>query len=185
MHWRPNPSDPDPDMPGEKMSIASFIPTGINAMCLCGSGKVYGECCRRQRYWHPICPNPGLQGYSLVSLPSATFKNVDDAVIRERLTADVRLQCIEDSPERGFWVYWGDPALDDAHGTLCFGDIELKQNHTLSATAMSDTRMRVLLDLLDEIASDILTPPHMRHDKVEVIDKVSGKRKKMKVSDHR
>ena len=47
--------------------------------------------------------------------------------MRERLMPDVRLQCVEDSLQLGFWVYWGDPALDDAYGTLCFGDIELKQ----------------------------------------------------------
>jgi len=24
MHWRPNPHNPDPDMPGQKMSIAAY-----------------------------------------------------------------------------------------------------------------------------------------------------------------
>jgi len=181
MHWRPNPNDPDPEMPGQKLSMVSFIPARPKDLCLCGSGKRYGECCRRQRYWHPICPNPGLRGYSLLAPQSATFKNVNGRALRERLMTDIRLQCVEDRSERGFWIYWGDPALDDPYGTLCFGDIELKQMNTLLVTTMSEVRMRRLLDLLNETAADLLPTPKMRYDKVEALDKVTGKRLKLKL----
>ena len=26
MHWRPNPDDPDPEMPGQKLSMSLYIP---------------------------------------------------------------------------------------------------------------------------------------------------------------
>jgi hypothetical protein len=182
VHWRPEPSAPDPEMPGQKMSIASYVRAEADEPCLCGSNKAYGDCCRRQRYWHPICQNPGLAGYSLMILQSATFTPIDDEVWRERLLEDIRLQCIEDSPQRGFWLYWGDPALDDQYGTLCFGDIELKDGHTLHITAMSDVRMQTLLDLINELAAEPLPPPKMSYDKIEMIDKVTGKHVKMRPS---
>ena len=181
MHWRPDPGKPDPEMPGQKMSTASYLPTLPDRPCLCGSGKAYGDCCRRQRYWHPICPNPGLQGYSLMVLQSAMFTPIDGAVWRERLLDDIRLQCVEDGPQRGFWLYWGDPALDDRYGTLCFGDIELQQRRMLFLTAMSDVRMQTLLDLLNELADEPLLPPKVKYDKVEMIDKVTGKHVKMRM----
>lgn len=176
MHWRPDPNAPDPDMPGQKLAMASYIPVRPNAPCLCGSGKVYRDCCRLQLYWYPICPDPGLNGYSLMDLQSATFENVNSPALRERLMEDIRLQCTVDLPDTGFWIYWGDPALDDQYGTLCFGDIELKQNRTLLVTAMSQVRMRTLLDLLNEIAADLVTKPKMHHDSVLVVDKRTGKR---------
>ena len=164
------------------MSIALYLPCEADAPCLCGSGKVYRDCCRRERYWHPICPNPGLAGYNLMRLQSATFTPIDGVVWRERLLDDIRLQCVEYNPQRSFWLYWGDPALDDQYGTLCFGDIELKNGHTLHLTAMSNVRMQTLLDLLNELATTPLPPPKMAHDKVEMIDKVTGKHVKMRPS---
>ena len=182
VHWRPDPGAPDPEMPGQKMSIASYLPVEPDAPCLCGSGKTYSDCCRRQRYWHPICPNPDLEGYSLMVMQSATITPIDDVIWRKRLLDDMRLQCVEDSPQRGFWLYWGDPALDDQYGTLCFGDIELKDGHTLDLTAMSDVRMQTLLDLLNELATAPLPAPKMSYAKVEMIDKVTGKHVKMRPS---
>ncbi len=175
MHWRPEPGAVDPEMPGQKMSLALYMPTEPDALCLCGSGKIYNECCRRQRYWHPICPNPNYEGYDLINLQSATFTPIDGASWRELLLDDIHLQCTEDDPSRGFWIYWGDPALDDQYGTLCFGDIELKNGHTLFVTAMSDVRMQTLLDLLNELTPAPLPAPKMSYDKVEMIDKVTGK----------
>ena len=37
---------------------------------------------------------------------------------------------------------------DVPYGTLCFGDFELQENHTLLITALSDARMEVLLELV-------------------------------------
>lgn len=53
--------------------------------------------------------------------------------------------------------------------------MELKDNRTLLVTAMSDLRMRVLLDLLQEIAGDILGEPQMERDPVPAIDKRTRK----------
>ena len=50
---------------------------------------------------------------------------------------------------------------------------------TFLVTTMSEVRMRTLLDLLDEIAADVLPTHKMRYDKVEALDKVTGKRLKL------
>lgn len=173
-HWRPNPEDPDPDMPGQKMTMTSYIPVSPKEACLCGSGKRYGACCRRRRVWQPICPNPGMQGYSLVVSQAATFSKVDGTAIRERLMADGRLRCVDKSFKSSFWLFWGDPMVEDQYGILCFGDVELKKNHTLLASAMSDLRMRLLLDLLQEIIGDYLSEPRMSQDPLLVLQKPSG-----------
>ena len=173
-HWCPDPNAPDPETPGQKLQMASYIPVRLSDPCLCGSSKAYRDCCHLRRYWYPICPNPGLNGYSLRSPQSATFENVDGQPLRLRLMEDVRLQCTENTPDRGFWLYWGDPALDDQYGTLCFGDIELKHNRTLLVTTLSDVRMRTLLDLLREIAADLVAAPKMHYDSAMVVDKRTG-----------
>jgi len=173
MHWRPNPEDPDPDMPGQKLSMSSYIPVSPEEDCLCDSGEQYRACCQRQRSWRPVCPNPGMQGYSLLSPQSATFHNVHGPTIRERLMADMRLRCVDESPDSSFWIFWGDPPAEDQYGILCFGDLELKENHTLLVTAMSDLRMRVVLDLLQEIAGDCLGTPQLSRDPVPVIEKTA------------
>ena len=173
--WRPNPEDPDPDMPGQKMTMTSYIPVLPAEDCLCGSGNSYGACCQRRRVWHPICPDPEMQGYSLMAPRTVTFTKVDGLAIRERLMADGRLRCVDESDKSSFWVLWGDPPVEDQYGIFCFGDVELKQNRTLLASALSDLRMRVLLDLLQEIAGDYLIEPQMRIDDVPVIKKPPGK----------
>jgi hypothetical protein len=76
-----------------------------------------------------------------------------------------------------FWLFWGDPPVQDQYGVLCFGDVELKDNTTLIVTAMSDLRMQMLLDLLHEIASDCLGSPQIRYDPVPLIDKKTGQLK--------
>jgi hypothetical protein len=176
-HWRPNPQDPDPEMPGQKMSMSSYIPVLPTQPCLCGSGKLYRACCQRQRMWRPVCPNPGMRGYSLVAPQVATFRQVNGPAVRERLRADVRLRGVDTSPESSFWVLWGDPPTEDRYGILCFGDVELKQNHTLVVSAMSDLRMRVLLAVLEEIAGDYLGEPLMSRDPAPAIDKLSSQMK--------
>lgn len=175
MHWRPNPEDPDPDMPGQKLSMSSYIPVLPEEECLCGSGKQYHACCQRRRSWRPVCPNPGMQGYSLLAPQSATFHNIHGPTLRERLMADARLRCVDESPDRNFWIFWGHPPVEDQYGILCFGDLELKENRTLLVTAMSDLRMHVLLDLLQEIAGDCLGTPQLSQDPVPVIEKTARK----------
>ena len=157
-HWCPDPNAPDPETPGQKLQMASYIPVRLSDPCLCGSSKAYRDCCRLRRYWYPICPNPGLNGYSLRSPQSATFENVDGQLLRMRLMEDVRLQCTEDTPDRGFWLYWGDPALDDQYGTLCFGDNELPARQAaryLASGQEKDTR-RAARNLPDQIEGGII-----------------------------
>ena len=170
-YWRPNPEDPNPDTPGQKLAMSSYIPVLPEEDCLCGSGKSYRACCQRQSVWHPICPNPGMQGYSLLAPQSATFHSVDGPTIRKRLMSDVRLYCVDEILDSSFWIFWGDPLVEDQYGILCFGDLELKKNCTLLVTAMSDLRMSLLLDLLQEIAGSRLGRPEMSRDSAPVIEK--------------
>lgn len=146
--WRPRPGDPNPEQPGEKLIMMSYLPTDADAPCPCGSGKKFSACCQPLPYWRPVCPNPGMQGYSLMHSQSARFTNIPVDEVYAFLQNDERLYCVEDTPDRAFWVYWGVPALDVPYGTLCFGDFELQENRTLLITALSDARMEVLLELL-------------------------------------
>lgn len=146
--WRPRPGDPDPEYPGEKVFLTSYMPTAAEDPCPCGSGKQFGSCCQPLPYWRPLCPNPGRQGYSLMRSQSARFTNIPADAVYDFLQDDVRLYCVEDTPHRVFWVYWGDPALDVPYGTLCFGDFELQENDTLLITALSDVRMEALLEVV-------------------------------------
>lgn len=170
-HWMPNPADPDAEMPGLKQFTVLYIPLEPGDTCLCGTGKTYRNCCQSRRRWHTICPNPGMEGHSLTAPQSATFHQVNGLNLRERLTTDTRLRCISDSVDSTFWTFWGDPAIEDQYGILCFGDFELKHNRTLLVTAMSNLRMQMLLQVLEEIAEDPLGKPRIRFDRVQRIDK--------------
>jgi hypothetical protein len=163
--WRPNPSDPDPEMPGLKQQMISFLPVKPDQPCLCGSGQDYQDCCRPKRDWQPICHNPGAEGYSFLAPQEALFETVDAPTLKQRLDDDPRLAIVEDTPGGGFWIMWGDPALEDPQlGIFCFGDLELKPDGSLLVTAMSDLRMQTLLDLLQEIAAACLNLPKISQD---------------------
>jgi len=174
-HWRPDPEADDPEWPGHKLSMSSYIPALPREACLCGSGRRYGDCCQPKRFWYPICPNPGMEGYSLTAPQSATFGDVDGAAIRQRLMADPRFRCTDDSRASAFWIYHGDPAVEDQYGLLCFGDLELKDDRSLLVTAMSDLRMQTLLAVLREVAGELLDEPRRSRDSNLVIDKRTGK----------
>jgi len=182
-YWRPQAGASDPEAPGEKLQMSSYIPVAPDHACLCGSGKTFGACCQPKRLWYPVCPNPGIPGeagYSFMKVQSATFPSVGGALVRRALmddalwNSDIRLRCTEDTPERAFWTYEGDPAIQTPHGIICFGDIELQHNHTLFVTATSDLRMRALLNLLREDCGD-LGRPRTKYEPVQVIDKRTGK----------
>jgi hypothetical protein len=170
-HWRPNPADPNPSIPGQKQFTLTYIPREPDDTCLCGTGKTYRACCQPRRHWHPVCPNPGMEGHSLIAPQSAKIHPVNGLTLREQLTKDTRLHCVEDSVDSGFWIFWGDPAIEDQYGILCFGDFELKQNRTLLVTAMSNLSMQTLLKALEEITEDALGKPQIRYDRVQTIDK--------------
>ena len=166
--WRPRLGDPNPEQPGERVSIMSYHPTAAEDFCPCGSGKPFGTCCRPLPYWRPVCPNPGRQGYSLVHPQSARFTNIPADALYAFLQDDERLYCVEDTPHRAFWTYWGNPAFDIPQGTLCFGDIELLESHTLLITALSDARMKVLLELVHPLR---LGTPQMQKDPFPRLEK--------------
>jgi hypothetical protein len=106
-----------------------------------------------------ICRNPGIEtAFSPYKSQTATFSKVDGAAVREKLSADERLICTEDTPKRGFWTYWGAPYLEAEYGILCFWDIELKHNRTLIVTALSEIRMQTLLDVVRDAIGEPIAP---------------------------
>ncbi len=157
--WRPDPQAPDPAMPGLKQQGVFFKSVKPNEPCLCGSGRTYGQCCRLKPTWQVICYNPGAKGYSQVVLQEVTIQAIDPPTLKQRLDDDPRLAITDDTGKGGFWILWGDPALEDpAYGIMCFGDLELKADGSLLVTALSEVRMQTLLNLLQEIAADCLGP---------------------------
>ncbi len=182
VYWRPDPDAPNPELPGLKQTMTTYITVKPGDLCLCGSGLRFRDCCRARPYWHPLCPNPDAESYSLLAPQEVTFKNVNIQRVREQLMEDVRLQCVDDLGDHAFWIYWGDPALDTPpFGTLCFGDLELKRNSTLYVTAMSDLRMQILLALLRDVLGEEFKPTPIRYDPVTVIDKQTGKHVKLRL----
>jgi len=109
-----------------------------------------------------------MQGYSLVHPQSARFMNIPTDAVYASLQDDERLYCVEDTPQRAFWTYWGNPAFDIPQGTLCFGDIELLGSRTLLVSALSDARMEILLELVRPLK---LSTPKMHKDPVPRLEK--------------
>jgi len=167
-YWRPRLSDPNPEQPGEKLTLVSYLPTKARALCPCGSSKRFGECCQPLPYWRPVCPNPGMQGYELVVPQSARWRQIPGLDLQARFAEDARLYEVQTTWQGGFWIYWGDPAYDAPYGTLCFGDIELKRRHSLLVTALSEQRMTTLLDLLSPLQ---LGPPQRQRDPAPPVPK--------------
>jgi SEC-C motif len=168
-YWRPRSEDPNPEQPGEKLFILSYLPTDAQDLCPCGSGKRFATCCQPLPYWQPVCPNPGMQGHSLMHSQSACFTNIPEDVAYAFLQDDERLYGVVDMPPHAFWIYWGDPAFDSPpYGTLCFGDLELQEHGMLLVTALSDTRMEVLLNLLHPLNLDA---PQMQRDPFPRLEK--------------
>lgn len=171
-YWRARPHDPDPERPGEKLTMLSYVPTAPEERCPCGSGKPFSRCCQALPYWHLLCPNPAMDGYSRVASQTATFAPLSAAACRElyvHLQADERLYCVEDMLQKAFWVHWGDPVVEAPDGIVCFGDVELRrQTGTLVVGALSDRRMQALLDLLRPL--DVGTP-QLQRDPVAPVEK--------------
>ena len=180
IYWRPRAEDADPEMPGEKLAMVSYLPTKAGDLCPCGSGRRFGVCCQLQPYWELVCRDPDVQGYSLMLPQEVTFANVPTDAVYTFLQNDERLSCVEDAFPQAFWNYWGDPAFETPYGMLCFGDFELQEDRTLLVTAISDKRMQVLLDLLQPLNLGV---PPIQRDPARRIDKPmrkapSGKRRR-------
>ena len=95
--WRPRPDDPNPEHPGDRVSLQIYHPTNAEDFCPCGSGKRFDSCCQWLPYWRPVCPNP-WQGCSLMRPQSARFTNIPYKAVHTFLQDDERLHCIEDTP---------------------------------------------------------------------------------------
>jgi hypothetical protein len=92
-------------MPGETVSVSSYLPIKPADLCPCGSGLRFRACCRRKRYWLAVCRDPGIHGgHGLVSPQTATFSPVDGDVLGPQLMDDVRLHCVENTRRRAFWI---------------------------------------------------------------------------------
>ncbi len=166
--WKPQPEDPLPDFPGQKLFTVLYIPTRPGDLCLCGSGKRFNACCQPLPYWLPLCPDPAMRGYSLLRPQSAVFTNVPDNKVYAFLQDDERLYCDDDTPEDAMWLYWGNPGVKSPHGILCFGDLKLQKDKTLEISALSDTRMKAILDLLDPLK---LGTPRIRKEVAQPLEK--------------
>ena len=174
--WRPQAGEDDADAPGEKRPMSSYIPVAPDHPCLCGSGKTFAACCQPKRLWYMVCPNPGIPGEAGPQSDESAVGHISQRGRGVRAPAsmdDIRLR--GDTPERAFWIYEGDPAIQTPQGIMCFGDIELQHNHTLFVTAMSDVRMRILLNLLREDCGRWIGQPRIKYDVMRVIDKRTGK----------
>ena len=130
----------------------------------------YGGVLVHTTCWRPRLgdPNPGLPGEKLVHPQSARFTNIPADAVYASLQDDERLYCVEDTPQRAFWTYWGNSAFDIPQGTLCFGDIELLGSRTLLVSALSDVRMEILLELVRPLK---LGTPQMHRDPVPRLEK--------------
>jgi len=53
-----------------------------------------------------------MQGSSLVHLQTVRFTPLPANMVYAFLQDGERLYCVEDTPQRAFWTYWGDPAFD-------------------------------------------------------------------------
>jgi hypothetical protein len=169
--WRPNPEADNPEMPGLKQQTIIYIPVDPGEDCLCGSGKSYRRCCQPKRNWQLICHDLGAQSYSFVVPQEASFSQVDGKKLKRQLVNDYRLNCVENTENKGFWNLWGEEIIETEFGIICFGDIELKGYDGLLVTAMSDSRLRYLLDLLKEIASDCIGEPKITKDSPKYLPK--------------
>jgi hypothetical protein len=167
-YWRPAQGAPDPDHPGEKVNMVSYLPVAPKQDCPCGSGNLFQACCQPRPSWHPVCFNLGMQGYRPMEPQVARFSNVPSDAVYDFLQNDDQFYCVEDNKPHAFWILWGEPALQTPYGILCFGDLELQEDRTLLVTALSQKRMDTLLDLLQPLN---LGTPQIQHDPVPHLEK--------------
>ncbi len=168
--WQPNPTDPEPNRPGKRLSTAFYLPVKPRAACLCGSGRAFGKCCRLERYWYPMAMNPDGQSYSRYAPQSATFEIADSATLARQLAADLRLLGQDENPDDGFWIFFGENPVRGPRGTLCLGDLSLKQGK-LVASALTKIRLEALLDVIRDVTDNKLGEPEIKYEPLQFIDK--------------
>ncbi|NUM47569.1 MAG: hypothetical protein HUU38_22940 [Anaerolineales bacterium] len=178
-HWKAAPlteEGTEPETPGTKAELQTYMPQDSDESCMCGSEKPYEECCKKEQYWWPLCPDPELEGYSLVAPQSVTFRQIDGAALRKRLMEDDRLVFTDNSENQETWSYWGETLIETpGHGIVEYGELALKHNHTLLVTVASDEQRHVLLHFLKEIAGDLLSKPVHKYAPLQVFDKRTNK----------
>lgn len=166
--WRLRPGDPDPEHPGEKVMQMIYRPVDAGDPCLCGSGDAFGDCCQLLPFWRPLCLDPDGQGFSPMHMQTVRFTNVPADEVFEFLQNDTRLYGTEHTPEHAFWTYWGDAPFHSRSGIICFGDFELLADHTLVITALTDTRMKVLRELVRPLT---LGAPQIEQELPSLVEK--------------
>ncbi len=171
--WRPQPEDPLPHFPGQKVSTLVYMLEKTGDLCLCGSGKNFGSCCQLLPYWRPISPKPGMHGHELLHSQTTLFTNVPDSKIYAFLEDDERVHCFEDTPQNASWVYWGSPALESSTaGIYCFGDIMLSKERNLLISTLNDASTQVILELLRPLK---LGTPQIKKDTPPQVEKPTPK----------
>jgi hypothetical protein len=118
--------------------------------------------------------------FCLLVPQSATFTDISGDEVCDFLRDDARLYCVEDTKQRMYWTYWGVPALKAPSGIVSFGDIEIIENRTLLISALSDVRMKTLLDVISPLN---LGTPQIQRDPIIRLGKparksVRGKRRR-------
>ena len=169
VYWQPDPSALNPEMPGRKVHITAFMPLRPGEPCLCGSGKPFGECCQTLPRCRLVCENYPRSTYNAMRPARALFRRVDGGRIKALLDDDTRIRCVEETPARRFWLYDGDPCYESAYGIQSFGDIELRDREDLIASALSETRMDLLLGFLKEVTG--LDAPEITKDPPVFVDR--------------
>jgi tetratricopeptide (TPR) repeat protein len=69
VYWRPKRGAPNPNRPGEKLSISMFRPCEPEDSCYCGSGRDFQDCCRDRKQWPVVTPDPGGMSFSRAPRP--------------------------------------------------------------------------------------------------------------------
>ncbi len=174
VYWRPKIGAPNPNRPGEKVSISMFRPCEPDASCYCGSGRDFQDCCQNRKQWPVVTPDPGAMSFSHAQAHSSVYPIHAVAKLRQTCMADPRLQCIIDGPgEAGFWLFVDDPPIENSYGRVNFADLEIKGGR-LSVTAMSAKRHEVVQKFLTEIAENFLGTAFVKVHPPHYFDKPAG-----------
>lgn len=171
VYWRPKDGVPNPNRPGEKVSISIFRPCAPEASCYCGSGRTFRSCCQNRKQWPVVTVDPGGMSFSHARAHSSVYPIREATKLRQAFMTDSRLQCTDDSSTTaGFWLFVGAPPIETTYGRLNFGDLEIKKGRLL-VTAMSAKRHEVIQKLLIEIAAGCLDTASVKVHPAHYLDK--------------
>jgi hypothetical protein len=106
-----------------------FHPLDPEAACPCGSGEVFGICCRPLGLMRVFTLNPDGNGYSPMVFYSETWESwTDQDKLRGSLKQNEAFLAAADSGDGAFWNYPGEKLILQGPGPLIFGTVELTPN---------------------------------------------------------